>query len=141
MFKCLDKYTTNGHFYFSINSSLRDVCNAPRGYSGIYLIFNEKFKTSNLIYIGISGRAGLNNKIVHRKDGIWGRIVRGKQFGDRRSISWPLKMKEDNISELIIKWWVTFDNNFNDFPRLLERSLLTQYMVKYNRLPIWNKSV
>lgn len=114
-----------------------DVCNAPGDRSGVYLIYKNKVE---LIYIGISGRKGSGGNIIHRKGGTRGRFLTGKQFGDRRSKTWPLKMQSDKIAVLDVYWYVTHDNNnYKDFPREIEKFLIRKFHSIYGKLPDWNK--
>ena len=91
MFKYLEKYKEKGVFEYLQNDNLSSCCNAPKENSGIYLIYSDTVSLANLIYIGISGREGSNGEIIHRKDGLSGRIVKGKQFGELRRNSWSKK--------------------------------------------------
>lgn len=80
----LDSYIEKGSFNFRSTDRLSQVCSAPEHSSGIYVLYADVIKLEKLIYIGISGRKGANGEIIHRKYGIGGRIIRGKQFGDSR---------------------------------------------------------
>jgi len=140
MFDELNKYKTNGHFFFNPTDNLAAVCNAPGNCSGIYFIYALEKGKVNLIYIGISGRKGADGNIMHRKGGIRGRFLTGKQFGDRRSKTWPAKMKEENIEALDIYWWITYDGKVKDFPRDVEEQLLKKYHATFGELPRWNKA-
>lgn len=142
MFKFLEKYQTKGQFELKGCDALATVCNAPRGSnSGIYIIFAEKVSLETIIYVGISGRKSIEGTIVHRKDGLGGRIVNGKQFGDSRRRSWIQKMKEDGINKIIVKWYVTFGEFNQDFPRPIEKLILMWLRANTNKLPIWNKEI
>jgi hypothetical protein len=141
MLKSLELFKEKGQFEFTTIDNLSNCCNAPRHSSGVYLIFAEKIKTSNLIYIGISRRESPEGKIIHRKDGIGGRIVNGKQFGVNRRRSWPKKMNEDGIKKIIVKWYVTYGKLNEDFPRNIENSFLSSLLLKNGSLPLWNKKI
>ncbi len=138
MFDELNKYKAKGHFFFNATDNLGAVCNAPNNCSGIYCIYALEKGKINLIYMGISGRKGSDGNIIHRKGGIRGRFLTGKQFGDRRSKTWPTKMKEQNIDALDIYWWITCDEKTNDFPRDIEEQLLKKYHAVFGELPRWN---
>ena len=138
VFEILEKYKEHGQFTFKPTDRLSQVCNAPREGSGIYLIYADVVNSKRLIYIGISGREGANGEIIHRKDGLGGRIVKGKQFGDRRQVTWPHKMQEDGISTLIIKWYITYGEFNKDIPRKLENGFLDELLKRNESLPIWN---
>ena len=140
LFNELTKYKHNDHFFFEANQKLAEVCNAPTDKSGVYLIYKLAKEKVELIYIGISGRKGADGNIIHRKGGLRGRFLTGKQFGDRRSKTWLLRMKEENITALDIYWYVTHDgDNYKDFPRDIEKVLIKKFHSIYGRLPEWNK--
>ena len=138
MFETLEKYKVKGHFEFKPTQQLSQVCNTPKNSSGIYLIYADVVNIKKLIYIGISGRETSDGGIVHRLDGLGGRIVKGKQFGTGRRRSWPNKMKEASIGKLIVKWYVTYGAQDYDIPRPIERGFLETFVAEYGRLPIWN---
>lgn len=137
----LNKYTEKGNFVFKSTDSLATVCNAPKACSGIYLIYAQIDDERELIYIGISGRKGVDGKIIHRKDGLRGRFLTGKTDGVLRKIAWPNKMLAQNIQELEIEWYVTYGAHNQDFPRDLEIGLLTAYHLEHGKLPRWNKRI
>lgn len=135
----LQKYEAKGKFNFHGDDVLSLVCNIPvrRDYSGLYLFYSNN---KELIYVGISGREGLNGSIIHRKDGLRGRFLTGKQFGDRRSRSIPIQMKLDNISSLEIHWFVTYGENSKDIPRHIERTIIETFKFENNgERPKWNR--
>lgn len=78
---------------------------------------------------------------MHRKDGLRGRFLTGKQFGALRKHTWPAQMKLENIEALDIHWYVTHGAFNNDFPGELEMKLLHQYKDINNELPRWNKRI
>ncbi|MEY8780314.1 hypothetical protein AB9K32_07790 [Allomuricauda sp. XS_ASV26] len=141
MYNSLNIYIERGEFTFNVSDNLNNQCNAPKHSSGVYLIYKEKVSESNLVYIGISGREGTNGEIIHRKDGIKGRLVSGKQFGEPRRRSWPKKMIESDIELIIIKWYVTFGRYNQDFPRPIENGLLSNYLNIHGKLPEWNNEI
>ncbi|MFP5042932.1 GIY-YIG nuclease family protein [Parasediminibacterium sp. JCM 36343] len=135
----LEKYENKGRFHFRINDVLSSVCNIParKDYSGLYAFYSEN---KELVYVGISGREGLDRNIIHRKDGLRGRFLTGKQFGDRRSITFPIQMKLDGISILEIHWFVTYGDNAKDIPRPIERAIIEMFKMENNgKRPRWNK--
>ncbi|KYG72658.1 hypothetical protein [Roseivirga spongicola] len=140
MLEFLERYQVKGEFSLGLNENLNDQCNAPRKWSGIYLVFAKKIQLNHLIYIGISGRKGPNGKIIHRSDGIGGRIVKGKQFGEARRNSWQKQMRLAGFDRIYIKWYVTHGEVDIDFPREIEHDLLTKFHEASGQLPLWNKS-
>ena len=141
MFDELIKYKQNGHFFFKPQSNLSNVCNAPNKGSGIYVIYALEKGSVNLIYIGISGRKDADGNIIHRKDGLRGRFLTGKQFGNRRQVSWPIQMQLEKIDALDIYWYVTHGEFNTDFPRDIEITLLRKYERIFGELPRWNKKI
>lgn len=95
----------------------------------------------NLFDIGISGRQGSQGEIIHRKDGLGGRIIKGKQFGEPRRNSWSRKMNEDGFRKIIVQWYVTHGKFNEDLPRPIEKKLLTLLLLHRGRLPMWNHEV
>jgi hypothetical protein len=138
MLHLLNNYRNQGTFRFSDTDKLSKVCNAPKNSSGLYLVFTEEEKFENIIYIGISGRDDDAGNIVHRQDGIYGRIVKGKQFGDRRQVTWPIEMQEIGVQEIIIHWYETYGELDHVFPRPIENALLELFESQFGHLPIWN---
>jgi len=137
----LNKYRIKGQFLFSTDDRLSQACNISvrKDYSGLYLFY--EVDNGELIYIGISGRSNAAGEIVHRKDGLRGRFLTGKQFGERRSISLPSQMIAEGISALNIHWFVTYGEDSKDIPRPIEISLLETFRKEYGRLPKWNKKI
>lgn len=138
----LSKYSESGKFIYNQNDDLRLVCNASKSKSGVYLMYN--CDTKELLYIGCSGHIKNDGEISTRKTGgggLYGRIVNGHQFGKmKRYEALPQKMKEENIAQIEIIWYVTFDEkaNLKHSPTFVESNLLQEYFEKNNRLPRWN---
>lgn len=135
----LEKYEAKGQFYFNINDGLSLVCNIPKrkDYSGLYIFYSQD---KELIYVGISGRGASDGSIIHRQDGLRGRFLTGKQFGDRRSKTLPIQMKLDNISRLEIHWFVTCGDSAKDIPRPIEKNIIEAFKIEHNgKRPRWNK--
>lgn len=137
MFEILSKYNHNGRFDFRPNDDLSQVCNAPTNKSGVYMVWAATNPSNKeLIYIGRSGikKDGI---MKHRKDGIFGRLVKGYQFGRiQRRKSWPNIMKEYGISVLSVCWYDTDKDN----PEEIEDKLLSEHIYYFNdKKPKWNK--
>ena len=137
----LQQFSKKGKFLFHQNSILSEVCNVPpiNNYSGIYLFYNNS--NNELLYIGISGRETSEGEIKHRKDGLRGRLVNGKQFGDFRRKTLPEQMKKENIMTIRIEWFVTYGFQEKEIPRKIEIVLLHLFMSENGRLPGWNKEI
>ena len=135
----LEKYEKKGKFHFSVNDVLSSVCNIPKrnNYSGLYVFYSQDKK---IVYVGISGRQGLDGNIIHRQDGLRGRFLTGKQFGDRRSKTLPIQMKLDGISNLEIHWFITCGESVKDIPRHIEKNIIETFKIEHDgKRPRWNK--
>ena len=133
--KELLKYTLRGEFFFTSIDRLSIVCNAPEKYGGLYIVYAIKKDVSELIYIGISGRLDKQlGKLIARKDGIKGRIVKGKRDGELRGDFWIREMLKEQIEALKICWYVVHDESkFQDCPETLERILIDKFKPRWNR--------
>lgn len=141
LLKNLENYLLKGSFVFNQTSILSEVCNIPKinDLAGLYLFYDGD--SNELLYVGISGRTSKEGNIVFRKDGLRGRFLKGKQFGDFRRNSLPKQMVLESINSLKIKWYGTYHSECFDHPRVLEISILKAFLVKNNRLPRWNKEI
>ena len=137
MFNSLKKYSSD-NFIFDKNQPLKEVCNAPKNKSGIYLIYAIKQNNSTLVYIGSSGKIQNNGKIKHRNGGLYDRLVNGKQFGKRRNLSFAEKLIDENIDALNIYWYDTLSQN--DIPATIEGLVIQKYFDANGCLPRWNKT-
>jgi len=137
----LEKYQLKGSFIFKQTSRLSEVCNIPTqsDLAGLYLFYDND--TNELLYVGISGRTNKDGILIFRKDGLRGRFLKGKQFGDFRRNSLPKQMISEGINSLKIKWYGTYHSDFFDQPRALEIKLLKTFINEYERLPRWNKEI
>ena len=139
----LNKYKIKGCFSFKSNELLEGKCNAPTDKSGVYLIFKVINSTEILIYIGSSGQKK-DGKIKTRKSGLGGmkdRLVNGyhPKFGKiKRQYSFPAQMKKENIPEIKIYWWITYDDKNTDFPTEVETILKRKYLLEFGKLPEWH---
>jgi hypothetical protein len=141
----LDKYKIHGSFSFKVPELLSAKCNAPNDKNGVYLIYKVRNGKESLIYIGSSGQKSKDGTIKTRKSGLGGmrdRIVNGyhPKFGKiRRQKAFPIQMLNEDIEELKIYWWVTYDRDNSDFPTNVEAILRDKYSNHYNKHPDWHK--
>lgn len=138
MFDELDKYKSNGHFFFSADDELSTVCNAPKNGVGIYIIYALKGGKIELIYIGSSGKILQNGRKKVRIGGMYDRLVNGKQFGDTRKNSWKTKLISEKIEALDIYWYETFDKANRDIPNSVKGIIIQRFYEVYGVLPKWN---
>ena len=139
MFDELEKYESNGHFFFRENDELGKVCNAPRNGIGIYIVYALKNGKIELIYIGSLGEIYENGTKKVHKGGMYDRLVNGKQFDKPRKISWKEKLKLEKIEALDIYWYETFDKNHADIPSTIEGIIMQRHFDIFGTLPKWNK--
>ena len=130
----LTKYSEHGSFTFEITQKLELVCNAPKDSGGVYAVWAK----GELIYVGSSGWIAQNGSVFIRKNGMYDRIVRGKQFGCSRRISWPIKMKEDRIMRLRVDSFVTMSEGRRDIPAYVEACCIQIHFSEFKCLPRWN---
>lgn len=143
----LKKYKDNGTFSLrpSQSETLSKKCNAPDDKGGVYLIYKVVGKEDVLIYIGSSGQKNSDGTLKVRQGGMKDRLVNGyhpNRFGQdkriKRQKAFPLQMEKEGILELKIYWWVTYDNDFSDFPTDVETVLREKYRDKFHKLPDWH---
>lgn len=120
---------------------MSEVCSIPKinELAGLYLFYDGD--TNELLYVGISVRTNKEGKIVFRKDGLRGRFLKGKQFGDFRRNSLPKQMQLEEIKSLKIHWYGTYHSQCFDHPRALEIAILKAFLEQNNCLPRWNKEI
>jgi hypothetical protein len=139
MFEQLEKYKTNGHFFFEEKDDLNNVCNASKNGIGVYLVYALNKAKTELIYIGFSGKIKQDGTTKIRKGGIFDRLVNGKQFDEPRKKSWKQKLISERIDALDIYWYETLDRNHNDIPVSIEGSIIQTFFDINGKLPKWNK--
>jgi hypothetical protein len=146
IFEILKKYKNNGVFIFNYSQSFKKQCNAPNDQSGVYLIFKIFNDKEVLIYIGSSGQKRKDGTIKIRKGGIKDRLINGyhpNRFGEPvrfpRHKVFPKQMRNEEIIELKIYWWITYNDENLDFPTDIEKKIREQYLMKNNKLPAWHQ--
>lgn len=137
MFIILNKYKIKDKFIFDKKSNLtklsEDVDNEP----GVYLIYKNSDSMKNLVYIGKAGT--FDSKINDFKGQKLKTRIRNTRWNLPGEKSLIKKMKEQNISKLIFRWYVTVDTNVKHIPLFVESKLLQEYFEEKGKLPPWNK--
>jgi hypothetical protein len=134
----LTKYKHSGQFFFQIDESLAQAAqDVPQDKSGVYLVY--AMKSEELIYFGSTGKMQQDGRLKLRKGGMRDRIVKGKQFKRARHISWSLQMKKDKFTQLLVKWFITYDEHNKHIPASVEGKLIQEYFDSEKKLPLWNK--
>lgn len=139
MFDELSKYKSKDHFFFSADDILSETCNAPKNGVGVYLVFALKKGRIELVYIGSSGKLLQNGELEIPKEGLYDRIVNGKQFKDKQKRSWKAVLELEKMETLDIYWYETFDKNNYDIPSFVEGLVMQRFFEINGRLPKWNK--
>jgi len=143
MFDILDKYKTNGHFFFNPTDSLDEVCNAPDDKDGVYVVYELKNGKITLVHIGSSGEKIPGYAIIEGLLGLKTAIVSGteSEWKNPRRQAWPVKMLSENIDALDIYWWVTYNgkNYRGDHPEGIKRSLMRMHKAMFGEPPAWHK--
>ncbi|MCB9245817.1 MAG: hypothetical protein H6606_05250 [Flavobacteriales bacterium] len=136
MFDELNKYQTNGHFFFQKGDSLsiqsKDVPELP----GVYYILRLARGRVDLVYIGKSGTVLQNGQFKSQL--LKGRI-NNKQEGVKRQQYFEQKLEQENIDGLDIYWFVTYDRLHQDLPGFVEGLIIQRYFDLHGCLPPWNK--
>jgi hypothetical protein len=139
MFKELTKYKNQNSFTFNIENELSEVCNAPQEGNGIYLVYDVSGDEKELVFVGSTGTIQNNGEIKLRVGGIYDRLVNGQQFGKlSRRKAWPIQMKKENIENLEIHWYETFNKKTKHIPTYVEGLILQLFLDKNGVLPRWN---
>lgn len=87
--RILNKYQNKGNFTFHLQEDFASICNAPKVFAGVYLIYGFKGSTKRLVYIGSSGQKDFNGNLKVLKGGIYERLVNGyhpNRFGQEKRI-------------------------------------------------------
>lgn len=142
--KILDEFKVPGKFgkfVFTINDSLKDVCNIPDGEScGVYIFTMGQGDEEVPVYIGCSGLVK-EGKLQPRKKGMKDRICNGYQISSKKKRREPFfkdEMKKKSINQLKVYWFIT--NNL-ECPEYIEYRLILQHISRYHELPEYNNKL
>ena len=139
MFDELEKYKSNGHFFFDGKDELENVCNAPKNGMGVYVVFALKNGKIEMVYIGSSGKIKQNGMKKIPKGGIFDALVNEEQFNSPRKRSWKEKIEKERIEALDIYWYETFDQKYMDIPSSIEGIIIQRHFDNHGVLPRWNR--
>jgi hypothetical protein len=140
MYKELKKIKISGNFLFNTDDQLENVCNAPHGASGIFMVYEiVDAESKNLIMVGSSGTIQNDGSLKVKSGGLFDKIVEGHQFAKTgRKYSWPAQMKKENINQLEVVWYDTFNAKNKVIPTFLEGQMLQNFLDENGTLPKWN---
>ncbi len=139
MEKELKKYKSTNSFLFTIDSNLEEVCNAPDGAGGVFLVFDASGDTKKLIMVGSTGTVQNDGTLKIKSGGLYDKIVNGHQFAKTgRKYSWPAQMKKEDLTTLEVVWYETFDAKVKNIPTYVEAAVLQDFLKVNGTLPKWN---
>ena len=137
MFDDLDKYQNRGSFSFREGDKLRTVSKNVPNLPGVYYFEQVIEKQKNIIYIGASGTI---ETIGEFKKQLLKKRLNNKQDRMLRQVFFDNKLRQENISEINVHWFVTFDEKTKDLPGFVEGLLFQKFFEIHGRLPEWNKN-
>ncbi|WP_433811051.1 hypothetical protein [Flavobacterium johnsoniae] len=139
MYKELEKFKSSNSFTFTVNDSLEEVCNAPEGSAGIFVVYEIDGDSKELIMVGSTGTVQNDGTLKTKNGGLYDKIVNGHQFAKTgRKYSWPAQMKLENISVLEVVWYETFNADVKAVPTAVEGQVLQNFLDANAKLPRWN---
>ncbi|MCC9019974.1 MULTISPECIES: hypothetical protein [Flavobacterium] len=139
MYKELEKFKVNSSFTFTIEDSLEQVCNAPEGGAGVFVVYAVEGNTKELIMVGSTGTVQNDGTLKSKNGGLYDKIVNGHQFAKTgRKYSWPAQMKLENITALEVVWFETFNADSKGIPTTVEGQVLQNFLDENAKLPRWN---
>lgn len=138
MYQELESFKNTNSFQYTTADQLDLVCNAPAHAAGLFLVFDVKEDTKELIMVGSTGTIQ-NNGTLKAKSGLFDKIVNGSQFTkSARKFSWPTQMKKEGITTLEVIWFETFTDEKKIIPTYLEGQVLQHFFDENGVLPRWN---
>ena len=139
MYKELKKYKSTNSFTFTVEDNLEAACNAPENASGVFLVYALEGEQKELIMVGSTGTVQNDGTLKSKNGGLYDKIVNGHQFAKTgRKYSWPTQMKLENITELEVVWYETFNAKNKMMPTFVEAQVLQLFLDENGRLPKWN---
>ena len=139
MYKELKKVKISGHFVFSADDQLENVCNAPENAAGIFMVYDVKGEEKTLIMVGSTGTIQNDGLLKVKSGGLYDKIVNGHQFAKTgRKYSWPTQMQKEEISQIEVFWYETFNAKNKVIPTYLEGQMLQNFLDENGTLPKWN---
>ena len=139
MEKELKKYKSTNSFLYTTDLNLEEVCNAPDGASGVFLVFDASNENKQLIMVGSTGTVQNDGTLKVKSGGLYDKIVNGHQFAKTgRKYSWPAQMKKEDITTLEVVWYETFTGKTKGIPTFVEATVLQSYLKDNDALPKWN---
>lgn len=99
---------------------------------GVYILYKNQKSYENIIYIGKAGE--FKNDGTSKSQGLSGRLTNSRNITANKYFK-SLFSKE--INEIILE---CFETPTEMFPSFIEASLIQEYFLKFEKLPMLNKS-
>ena len=139
MYKELKKFKTTNSFSLTLDNNLEEVCNASDNGSGVFLVYDATNEEKELIMVGSTGTIQNDGTLKSKNGGLYDKIVNGHQFAKTgRKYSWPAQMKKEEISNLEVVWYETFNGKSKAIPTFVEGQVLQNFLDENGKLPRWN---
>lgn len=139
MYKELKKIKISGSFLFNADNQLENECNAPNDAPGIFMVYDVKDDVKTLIMVGSTGTIQNNGSLKIKGGGLYDKIVEGHQFAKTgRKYTWPTQMQKENIDQLEVFWYETYNAKNKIIPTFLEGQMLQNFLDENGTLPQWN---
>ena len=139
MYKEVKKFKIGGSFTFTPDQNLEEVCTAPDIGNGVFMVYAVDGEAKELIMIGSTGTVQNDGTLKSKSGGLYDKIVNGQQFAKTgRKYTWPTQMKKEDIAQLEVFWYETFNAKTSIIPTFLEAQLLQNFLTENGRLPRWN---
>ena len=139
MYKELKKFKTTNSFNLTLENNLEEVCNASDNGSGVFLVYDATNEEKELIMVGSTGTIQNDGTLKSKNGGLYDKIVNGHQFAKTgRKYSWPAQMKKEEISNLEVVWYETFNEKSKAIPTFVEGQILQNFLDENGKLPRWN---
>ena len=139
MYKELKKFKTTNSFNLTLENNLEEVCNASDNGSGVFLVYDATNEEKELIMVGSTGTIQNDGTLKSKNGGLFDKIVNGHQFAKTgRKYSWPAQMKKEEISNLEVVWYETFNEKSKAIPTFVEGQVLQNFLDENGKLPRWN---
>lgn len=139
MYKEVKKFKTGNSFTFTPDQNLEEVCNASDNGSGVFLVFAVDGEAKELIMVGSTGTIQNDGTLKNKSGGLYDKIVNGHQFAKTgRKYTWPTQMQKEEIAQLEVFWYETFNAKYSVIPTFVEAQVLQTYFAENGKLPRWN---
>ena len=139
MYKEVKKFKIGGSFTFTPDQNLEEVCTASDTGSGVFLVFTVDGETKELIMVGSTGTIQNDGTLKSKNGGLYDKIVNGQQFAKTgRKYTWPTQMQKEEIAQLEVFWYETFNAKTSVIPTFVEAQVLQSYFAENGKLPRWN---